>query len=99
VISSLHMLVAFLWLLSGIMLYQISDRIYPDERSEPIGPFQIALMLFGPVCWTYIGVTYIVLTIIRQKDSDFQMDYWTSWMVFIGCILPWAILLTVLSKI
>jgi len=61
---SLHMLIASLWLLSGIVLYLISDRIYPDERSEPIGPFQIALMLLGPICWTYIGVTYIVLTVI-----------------------------------
>jgi len=96
---SLHMLIASLWLLSGIVLYLISDRIYPDERSEPIGPFQIALMLLGPICWTYIGVTYIVLTVIRQKDSNFQMDYGTSWMVLTGSLLPWAILLIVLSKI
>jgi len=98
-IATLNTLVAFLWLLSGIVLYFISDRIYPEERSEPIGPFQIALMLLGPVCWTYLGVTWMILTIARKKDSEYCIDYWTSWMVFAGSLLPWVLFLGILAKV
>lgn len=98
-ITALHTLVIFGWLLSGLVLYFISDRIYPEERSQPIGPFQIALLLLGPVCWTYLGVTCIVLIVAQKKDSEYRMNYWTSWMVFTGSILPWAFFLEILSKI
>jgi hypothetical protein len=96
--ATLCSLVSFLWLLSGIVLYFISSRLYPEGREELIGPFQIAMLLLGPICWTYLGVSSIFIHKQEKKENNYTMDYFTSWKIFVLSLIPWVILITVIFK-
>ena len=91
-------LLAALWLASGILLYYINNDRSPSEEDTSL-LIQGMILCLGPVCWTFIIVIIVLMNYKKQIGEEHGMEYYTSWKIFVLCLVPWfAIVYTLLLK-